>query len=258
MEAENAVSAFSLIITPVDADSPVPLYYQIENDLRRMIQSGRIPPGSTIPAEMELCRIYGVGRHTMRMALSRLAADDMITRRAGKGTVVNPQTDRMKFYLDRSFTQQMADMGREAHSIVLEMVAGTVDESCPPALRSKLGAACLRLVRLRFGDNEPVGLQSTTILTAQCPDLINQDFQQNSLYDILSRHYQLSITEIRHTISAASASKIQADLLNVSAGDPLLVVSTTAYLDNRQLVENTISYYRADRYEYSTTHVYTP
>jgi GntR family transcriptional regulator len=211
-----------------------------------------------MPPELELCRAYGVGRHTMRMALSRLVADNMIARRAGRGTFVKPQSDRMKFYLDRSFTRQMAELGRLAHSKVLELSPEVIGEDAPEVFRSKVGKPCLRLVRLRLGDNEPIGIQSSLILTELCPGLDKYDFNQHSLYDILARAYHLIITEIQHTVTAVTAGELQAELLQISLDDPLLVVNTTTYLGNRQAIEYTTTYYRADKYEYSTTHTYTP
>jgi GntR family transcriptional regulator len=258
MKDKNAAPFTSLSITPVKADSPVPLYYQIENDLRRLIGAGKIPPGTTMPPELELCRLYGVGRHTMRMALSRLAADDLITRRAGRGTVVKPQTERIEFYLDRSFTRQMVEMGLEPHSKVLEVVNGQITAESPEILRQKEGESSLHLVRLRFGGKEPIGLQSTTILTAHCPGLDQYDFNQESLYDVLARNYQLVITEIKHTISATIADDFHAQLLRVTEGDPLLLVKTSAFVGKDQVIEHTLSHYRADKYEYRTTHVYIP
>lgn len=244
-------------IRPVDADSPVPLYHQIENDLRRLIGSGSIPPNTTLPPETHLCRAYGVSRHTMRKALARLVTDDLITRRAGRGTRVKAQADRMAFSLDRSFTRQMADMGRTACSKVLKQTTDVIDETAPSALHDRIGSECLRLVRIRFGDDEPIGLQSSVILTERCPGLETYDFNRESLYEVLSSEYRLVITEIQHTISAVVADQFQAELLRVEHGAPLLLVKTTALLADRQVIESTVSYYRADQYEYRTRDVYS-
>jgi GntR family transcriptional regulator len=194
----------------------------------------------------------------MRMALSRLVADDLIMRRAGKGTTVLPLSDRLKFYLDRSFTRQMTELGQEAHSKALEVIPGTIGPDSPAAFKKKVGAPCLKLVRLRFGDDEPIAIQSTTVLTESCPDLTQHNFDQESLYQILAREYRLIIVEIQHSISATLAGKYQAELLQISESDPLLVVKTAAYLENKQILEDTVSYYRADKYEYRTAHQYTP
>lgn len=257
MTEPKPLQAEDLPLTPVDADSPVPLYYQIEADLRRLINAGTLPPGATLPPELELCRAYDVGRHTMRMALSRLAADDLIARYAGRGTFVKPQSDRKQFYLDRSFTRQMADMGRQARSEILELMPETIAATAPQPLRNHQGQRSLRLVRLRFGDDEPIGLQCSTIITELCPELDQYDFEQASLYDILARHYNLVISKIHYTVSAVAADQFQAELLQISEGDPLLLVNTTTFLDTGQLIEYTTSYYRADKYEYSTTHTYS-
>jgi GntR family transcriptional regulator len=247
-----------LPITPADSSIPIPLYHQIEISLRKFIQTGRLVPGDILPPEIELSRAYGVGRHTMRMALSRLADGNLIARKAGRGTVVKQQTDRVQFFLDRSFTRQMADMGRTAHSRTIQSATGVIDANAPPALQRKLGASCFYLMRLRFGDDEPIGLQSATIITTLCAGLQKFDFDTESLYDVLAREYKLVIHEILHTVSTTIADDIKAELLQIAEGDPLLVINTTAYLDNGEIIEYTTSYYRADRYAYSTKDQYTP
>lgn len=252
------VTIEDLPITPADPNSPIPLYHQIETSLRGFIQTGDLGPGDILPPEIELSRAYGVGRHTMRMALSRLADERLITRKAGRGTMVSLQTGRIQFFLDRSFTRQMADMGRAARSRILQSFNGTVDTSAPPTLKQYDGARCYFLMRLRFGDEEPIGLQKSTILTDLCPGLERYDFNEESLYDVLLREYRLVIHEIVHTVSATVADDLKAELLKINEGDPLLVVNTAAYLDNGDLIEHTTSYYRADRYEYNTRSTYAP
>ena len=239
----------SLACTPADPGSPLPLYYQVEHDLRRLIEAGKVPPGEALPPEEALRQAYGVSRQTMRTALGHLADEDLIWRRAGQGTFVKARPDPAAFYLDRSFTRQMKDMGRRAHARVLEQ-----STHVPAPLRRKLGDNCLYLVRLRFGDDEPIGLQRAIILTDRCQGLHEHDFAVESLYEVLATQYRLRIAEIRHTIGATVADAEQAELLRVAQGDPLVLVNTTALLEDGQVIEYTTSYYRADRYEYSTTH----
>lgn len=245
-----------LPITPVDPTSPVPLYHQVEVELQTLITNGTLMPNDVLPPETELCKLYGVGRQTIRMALSRLVTHGMIARQAGRGTFILPQPDRAHFYLDRSFTRQMSEMGMTTHSEVLDTKSDIIGANAPRALRDRQGAPCLQLVRLRYGDDLPIGLHTTTILTDRCAGIHGYDFEHESLYDVLARDYQLAIAEIAHTVTAVVADGKQADLLRVHIGDPLLQVNTTAYLDAHEVIEFTIAYYRADKYEYSTTHIY--
>jgi GntR family transcriptional regulator len=249
----------TLPITPPDTASGIPLYRQIEGDLRRLIGDGVLPPGAALPTEFALSQSYGVGRQTIRLALSRLAADDLIARYAGRGTFVrSPTEDRRKFYLDRSFTRQLAELGMRAHSKVLEIGSGTVSAISPEPLQERLGAPFLRLVRLRLGDGAPIGIQTTVIISERCPGIETVDFNTHSLYDVLAGRYRLPIAEITHSISATAADKLQAALLQVASGAPLLIVNTTARLEDGSVIEQTTSYYRADKYEYSTRHTYSP
>ncbi len=242
-----------LPITPVDAHSPVPLYHQIHLDLKRLIQDGILPPGATLPPELELCQAYGVGRQTMRQAIAALVDDGLVERFAGRGTFVRSQPDRMKFYLDRSFTQQMSEMGRTAHSRLVCQEMRTIDANSPPALAKWRGQPALHLERLRFGDEEPICYQGTTLLAARCPGIERFDFGRQSLYAILASHYQLFITRIDHVVRAVAADEYRAELLEILPGAPLLYVGTTTYLESGELIELTASHYRADRYEYSTS-----
>jgi GntR family transcriptional regulator len=237
----------------VDPHSPVPLYHQIYLDLRRMIQAGIIPPGGLLPPEMDICQAYNVGRQTVRQAIARLVDEDLVERFAGRGTFVREQPSHTQFFLDRSFSQQMRELGRVPHSHVLNLETGTVSAENIPTLQVWKGAPCLTLERLRLGDAEPVCHQTSTILTERCPGLEQQDFSTQSLYEILATRYQLAVTRIDHVVRAVAADEYRADLLDVPAGTPLLFVGTTAYTEDGDVIEHSSSYYRADRYEYSTT-----
>jgi len=240
----------------VDPHSPLPLYHQVNAHLKDLIRSGNLRIGDMLPPEKELSRAYHVGRQTIREALTRLVNENLLERYAGRGTFVSAPPDRTKFYLDRSFTQQMADLGTESHSRVLRVSTGIIGDSMPLALHKKMGRPCLSLVRLRFGGSEPIGIQSAVVVTERCPDLDQHDFNQESLYNVLFTHYKLAIAEINNFVSAVSATDLQADLLQTSPNAPLLLVRTTAYLDNNEPIEANTSYYRADKYEFSSTHSY--
>lgn len=243
-----------LEIRPIDTNSPIPLYYQVEADLRALLNSTLVTPGDLLPTEHELAEAYGVGRHTIRTALSRLVNDNLIVRKAGHGTVVKGREDRRQFSLARSFTRQMAEMGLQARSVVLHTETRPIQAADPRALSEKVGEPCLILERLRLGNDEPIGLQHTYVVLEHCPGLEQTNFAAHSLYDVLSNQYHLVITEITHTVSASTADKRQAELLHVEPRAPLLVVNTSAFLENGEIIESSHTFYRADKYEYTTTH----
>ena len=241
-----------LPIRPVDAESPIPLYHQINLDLRRLIEEQIIPPGSILPPEIEICQAYGVGRQTVRQAIARLVDDNLVARYAGRGTFVRDQAELASFHLDRSFSQHVRDLGMSPSSETLCQESSVIEKDAPPGLQKYIGSSCLYLERVRYGDQEPICYQSTTIITNRCPGLIEHDFSQESLYEVLANNYGMIITRIEHLIRAVAADDYRADYLDVDPGAPLLFVTTVAYLENGEVIEMTLSHYRADRYEYRT------
>jgi len=246
------IAAQPLPYASVDPHSPIPLYHQIYLDLRQMIQREIISSGDLLPPELEICQAYGVGRQTVRQAIARLVDDNLVERFAGRGTFVRKQPNRIQFFLDRSFSQQMREMDRMPHSQVLRQQTAEVDLDLP-ALQAYRGKPCLILERLRLGDDEPICYQSTTVIRERCPGIEQYDFASQSLYEVLATRYHLMITRIDHVVRAIAADEYRADLLEVQEGTPLLFVGTTTYLDNGDVIEYSSSYYRADRYEYSTS-----
>ena len=218
-----------------------------------MIQGGVIPPDGMLPPEMEICQAYNVGRQTVRQAIARLVDEQIVERFAGRGTFVREQPSHTQFFLDRSFTQQMRELGRQPHSRLLRAETGNIHADNIPALNNWKGQPCLTIERLRLGDNEPICHQSSTILLNRCPGLEQVDFSSQSLYEVLSTRYLLAITRIDHIVRAVAADGYRADLLGVPEGTPLLFVATSAYTQDGDIIEHSATYYRADRYEYSTS-----
>jgi GntR family transcriptional regulator len=243
----------TLPFSHIDHQSPVPLYHQIYLDLRKMVEHGTLVPGDMLPTEVDICHAYHVGRQTVRQALARLVDEDQVERFAGRGTFVRKQPNHIQFFLDRSFSQQMREMDRMPHSRILNIQTGLIDAELVPALQPYRGSACLKLERLRLGDDEPICQQITTVLSEHCPGIDGYDFASKSLYEILATQYHLTINRIDHMVRAVGADGYRADLLEVSEGTPLLFVSTTTYLESNEVIEHSDSFYRADRYEYRTT-----
>jgi DNA-binding GntR family transcriptional regulator len=73
---------------PVDKSSPVPLYFQIAENLRAAIESGTLASGEKLENEIQIGERLSVSRPTVRQAIQRLVRDGLLTRQRGVGTVV--------------------------------------------------------------------------------------------------------------------------------------------------------------------------
>lgn len=72
----------------IDRNSPIPIYYQLMCYFKELIEIGDLRPGDRLPTEMELCEQHRVSRAPVRRALTDLAREGYIYRRAGQGTFV--------------------------------------------------------------------------------------------------------------------------------------------------------------------------
>ena len=73
---------------PIDRQSSVPLYQQIENFLRENIRSGGLAADTRLPATRQLAEELGVSRITVKNAYAALESDGLIGTREGSGTFV--------------------------------------------------------------------------------------------------------------------------------------------------------------------------
>jgi GntR family transcriptional regulator / MocR family aminotransferase len=75
---------------PLDRQSAIPLYQQIETYLRQGILSGSLAPDTRLPASRQLAHNLGVNRLTVENAYAELEIDGLIYSRMGSGTYVLP------------------------------------------------------------------------------------------------------------------------------------------------------------------------
>jgi GntR family transcriptional regulator/MocR family aminotransferase len=75
----------------IDRDDQLPLYCQIENQLRTSILDGRLGPGTRLPSIRELAAQLGIARNTVQTAYEQLTAEGYLVGQVGSGTRVAPE-----------------------------------------------------------------------------------------------------------------------------------------------------------------------
>ncbi len=73
---------------PLDRNGKMPLYQQIEDYLRMLIQNGQLSPGTRLPATRRLAQDIDVSRITIQNAYANLESEGLIANREGSGAYV--------------------------------------------------------------------------------------------------------------------------------------------------------------------------
>lgn len=230
----------------------MPLYYQVEENLRKTIEEGKWKSGDFLPTEKELQQIYGVSRTTIRQALDLLVRKGMLIRIPGKGTFVSK--NRIIHYVGTitSFTEEMQSRRMVPGTKILEFARVFP----PPSVIRDLGisenAPVIVLKRLRFANEEPVAISEIYLPEDLVPGFLEEGLNEESLYNFLEKRYGLSFQETHETVEATLITGREAKLLEVIEGTPGLLVGRVSYLQNGRAIERAYTLYRGDRFTYQT------
>lgn len=226
---------------------------EVSSWLMSAIQEGRFKPGDKLPSVEQLADELGVGRSSVREGLRRLQALGMITLRQGSGTYVSSQKVLLGSSLT-SFSQAVRQRGMHPSSVVLQREIIEPDAVVRADLRLQPGEKVNLLKRLRLADGEPLVIELSYLPLRLFPDILDGPWTlETSLYELMTQRYGCRPAYARQTVSAALLDEEQAQLLQVEAGSPCLVMVSIAYAEDDTPIESSLDVYRADRYQYSVT-----
>lgn len=234
----------------IDPNSKLPLYDQIERNLRDLIVNGRLQPGEMMPSEWDLSELYKVSRLTVRRALEELVRQNWLERKHGVGTFVRQPVIASIADSKLSFTEQMRAIGRKPSSRMVEQRVVPATTKIARALRIQEGASLFEMIRVRLADDIPILLETSCLSQERFPSLATRSWSNESLYKILSDEYAVSITGMDHTLKPVLLTETEARYLQAKAGTPALLSEITAFTRDGQPVEYSWSYSNGDKSEF--------
>ena len=232
----------------LDRASPVPLYYQLAQNMETAIRSGRLSSGSHLENEIDLARQLGVSRPTVRRAIGVLANRGLLIRRHGIGTLVVPVQVRRPVRLS-SLYDDLAE-ARQAPStrlLAFETVAAPAEVAA--SLKLARSARVLHFERLRLASGQPIALMRNFLPPTLAQVVTEQGLRTTGLYRLI-RQNGIHLRLASQTIGARSALPREAKLLKVPPGSPLLTMRRISYDDAGQPVEYGSHVYPAERYSF--------
>lgn len=233
---------------PLDKASFVPMYVQIQNRLLALIQAGDLHPGDPLPSEEQLSRIFAVSRMTSRQALQTLKNQGLAFRSKGQGTFVSqPRVEKDITHLS-GFTAEMRALGLKAGSRVLKSGIVPAPDQIATLFGLEASAPAFHLQRLRLADGLPLAIEDIHLPARRFPGIEKLNFTGLSLYETIRERYGVRLSRADEILEARSASKQEAELLDIKPRSPLLLISRTLWSVEGIALESAHSIYRGDRY----------
>lgn len=225
----------------IDKSSPIPVYYQLKNDLTSKIAKGVWKSGDCIASERELCEIYGVSRMTIRQAVGELVQEGVLLRIKGKGTFVCEQ--KLKQQDMMSFTEIIKKTGNELVTEVLEFSTIETPEDFEDIFTLD---NLYKIKRKRIVDKECVALETVYIPVDYC-GYINKDMLNGSLFKILEK-FGYVVDYSNSSISAVIINEELKEIFGVDQEVPMLKVISKTYDDKDKMIFLEEAIYRSDKY----------
>ncbi len=231
-----------------------PIYQQLNQALRQLIEGGKLAPGDRFLTEREVCTRFGVSRPTANKALASLVSEGLLQFQKGVGTFVCGGGLDYDLQALVSFTGRARAAGKTPTTRVLqfESLSGRkISAEVSRRLKLSVGEKVFFVKRLRLADGVPMILESRHIVARLCPGLTAEQ-SAGSLYDLWTQRFKLDIAGADQSIRAAILSVADARHLGVRRGAAALLADAVGYVFGSIPLWEEQTLYRADRYAFHT------
>ncbi len=219
----------------LDVDSSIPYYYQLKQFMIEKIESGEWEPSQMLPYEKQLCLHFNVSRAVIRQTLRELNNEGFIFTRKGKGTfIAEPQINEDINQNLIGFYETWTSLGYKVANTILELRKVKPSKKVTDNLKLKSNKEVILLKRLSRLDDKPYSISTNYVPYERLEGILNEDFTSSGLYTILEQKYNMELIYGESTIEIVTATKEEAELLNVKMDAPLFFLEGISFLKNEK------------------------
>jgi len=204
--------------------------------LRDQIVRGQYRAGAMIPKEEELCSVFGVSRITVRRALADLEAEGLVEKRQGKGTFVRLELPAMRPMATLGYLDSLRQISDETQVEVLGFERQRAEGDIAQLLNVEADTGLLHVMRLRRKAAVPVMITETWVPEARIGNVDQADLETKPVFELLMKR-GIRFDRVAQEFTAIAASPVQARLLQVPPGQPLICINRLIYDDSQRPVQ---------------------
>jgi GntR family transcriptional regulator len=209
-----------------------PLYIQIQETLKEMIDGADFVSGDQIPSERELADKMQVSRMTARRAVESLIEIGILERRSTSGTFVREPKIVRNISSDsiQSLTRQIQGEGGVPGSKLLSFKVMRGPKKVSEFLNLRVGMEVYCIKRLRLTNNVPFCIETSYLPFALFPDLTREMLSgDNSLYQMLAASKEVKASKSIDTLKLTDATTEEANLLEINVNDPVFLFQSILF-----------------------------
>ena len=226
-----------------------PIYYRLQQEIRRRIESGEWLPGSVIHPERKMAKEYAVSLGTVRTAILNLVSEGLLYRIQGKGTIVAGTRmirENIRYY---RFAEDFGKREAVPQLKLLDLKKIDGRREVNHHLKIDRVEELYRLRRLILISKKSAVYSVSYLPCRLFPGLEEfprSRFEKVPLYLALEDHFGLPTLSNAELISVISTEAEEAAILDVAEGMPILAVEMLAFTYRNRPYEYRISYCRTE------------
>lgn len=226
---------------------------RVHDQVQELISRLGLKPGDRLNTEAELSELFGVSRSTIREALRLLEQEGVVHAVQGQGRFISASGSlRVERPMTKyeSITEVLSARGYRVSSAVLDVSSGTADAEEAEALGLAPDAEVIRLLRIRYGDDEPLVISANTLPRDTLPGPLEHRDWSGSLTAALAAHGHLVNAAIA-TISAVDLPQDWQERYNLKGLGPWLLVTEVGMTRQGERVLYAADYHRGSEISFS-------
>lgn len=221
----------------------------LAKEIKYMLRENNYAPGDKLPSERELSEHFQVQRLTIRGALNQLLQDGTILVKPRSGYYVAPAKITL-FTQDYSMNYFSPTTGKPLEIILYDFKKRKPDLYLSSKMFLSTDTLIYKLVTLYIEEKTPVCISQSHIPEYIDTNLSLSLVRSTSLYDLITKNHQITIAKSNQKITIVYADEIQAELLNICPGDPLIKYQGLMYDTQSRLVNFFENFMLIDRFRF--------
>jgi DNA-binding GntR family transcriptional regulator len=200
----------------------LPEYRKLYILLRDNIRKGVYKEGELLPSENELSAEHGLTRVTVRHALESLVNEGYIKKHQGKGSIITSPSKEIGILSIRGTTSAVGQKHLKTKIIAKPVIRQWKLPFFFDLSEKEIEAGCIVLERIRLVNDKPVFYDITYLPNINLPGFCKRQFENKSLFRILSRYYHIEVKGGTQKFRAVSADASVSKYLKIKKGKSVL------------------------------------
>ena len=235
----------------------IPLYQQVTSWLREDITNSIYPVGSILPTTPELAEIFGVGKHTVREALSTLKSAGLVSIRKKGGTKVEANLAETSKYVLQAF-DSITQYSETARMHITEKNLVVARKEVAELLQCSPAQEWLHLEGFRAGNKPGEAIGYMEVYINRGFTKVYERINKNTVivFKMFNELYGEDIVEIRQEMRTVFINDRASEILNVEKGTVGMRYITRFFSAKGEQLEVAVNIHPLDKLDYARHIVY--